>query len=169
MHKKTLIILATLALMTIMTLPVFAVKPAGPSADNGLNKGNSEINHLYLYEKDPTDWDTIIEKGAWGKLTFNSTDFNFNGHKLMKDTEYVLIWYGTDTHNDEWPHATCIIDGVTNKGGNIHISGEYDFGAFIADEIEQKIWLVLAADIDCENNQMTAWNPTEYLFEYDVI
>lgn len=168
MNKKLLIILATLALMTMTTLPVFAVKPNGPSADNGLNKGNSEINHLYLYEKDPEDW-AIVDKGAWGKLTFNSTHFNFNGHKLLKETEYALIWYGADDHNDEWPYATCIIEGVTNKGGNIHLSGEYDFGAFLADENEQKIWLVLADDIDCEINEMVAWNPAEYLFEYDVI
>jgi len=37
------------------------------------------------------------------------------------------------------------------------------------DEVAQKIWLVLAEDIDCENNEMTNWQPEEYLFEYDTI
>ena len=173
MYKKTLIILATLALMTMATIPVFAVKPNGPSANNGLNRGKSAVNHLYLYEKDPVSW-VPVENGAWGKLTFDSNNFVFNGHKLMNETEYALIYYGADGHNDEWPYATCIMTGFSNKGGNIHLSGEYDFSAFIDDgtddpEDRQKIWLVLADDIDCENNQMIGWNPTEYLFEYDVI
>jgi hypothetical protein len=152
----------------VATIPVFAVKPNGPSADNGLNKGNSAVNNLYLYEKDPTDW-SVVEKGAWGKLKFNSNNFTFNGHKLMKETEYALIYYGADGHNDELPYATCIVKGFSNKGGNIHLSGEYDLGSFMDDAIPQKIWLVLAGDIDCENNQMICWNPTEYLFECDVI
>jgi hypothetical protein len=168
MHKKILIILTTLALIAATAVPAFAVKPNGPSAKNGLNNTNSEITHLYLYEKDPVEW-TPVEKGAWGKLTFNQTNFNFNGHKLLKETEYALIWYGTEEYNDEWPYATCIMTGFTNKGGNIHLSGEYDFGAFTDDEVGQKIWLVLAEDIDCENNVMTGWQPEEYLFEYDVI
>ncbi|GAI83933.1 unnamed protein product, partial [marine sediment metagenome] len=32
-----------------------------------------------------------------------------------------------------------------------------------------KIWLVLTDDVDCEGNEMFGWNPTEYLFEGDVI
>ena len=168
MHKKILIILTSLALIAVTAVPVLAVKPNGPSASNGLTKTNSDITHLYLYEKDPITWDTV-NKGAWGKLTFNQTHFNFNGHKLLRDTEYALIWYGTEEYNDEWPYATCIMKGFTNKGGNIHLSGEYGFMAFTEDEIEQKIWLVLADDIDCENNVMMGWTPEEYLFEYDVI
>jgi hypothetical protein len=168
MHRKTLIILTSLALIAFTAVPVFAVKPNGPSAENGLTKTNSDVMHLYLYEKDPTEW-TVVEKGAWGKLTFNQTNFNFNGHKLLKDEEYAIIWYGAEEYNDEWPHATCIAKGFTNKGGNIHLSGEYGFAAFTDDEIPQKIWLVLAEDIDCDNNVMVDWQPEEYLFEYDTI
>jgi len=29
-----------------------------------------------------------------------------------------------------------------------------------------KIWLVLSDDV---SDQMTGWNPTEYLFEYDFV
>ena len=32
-----------------------------------------------------------------------------------------------------------------------------------------KIWLVLSSDYDAATNKMTAWNPTEYLFEDKLI
>ncbi len=32
-----------------------------------------------------------------------------------------------------------------------------------------KIWLVLSDDYDESSKMMKAWNPTEYLFEYDLI
>ena len=32
-----------------------------------------------------------------------------------------------------------------------------------------KIWLVLSGDVDCFHEYMTAWNPTEYLFESALI
>ena len=174
MNKKILLFVATLTLISVTAVPVFAVKPNGPSAENGLTKGNSEINHLYLYEKDQ-QWN-VVEKGAWGKLTFDETSFNFNGHKLAKNTEYALIWYGYEENNDVWPYATCIAQGSTNNGGNIHLSGEYPFGDFLEngvsdtdDSVNEKIWLVLASDIDCDSNMMIDWQPAEYLFEYNVI
>ena len=32
-----------------------------------------------------------------------------------------------------------------------------------------KIWLVLSDDVDCGTKIMTGWNPTEYLFEGELI
>ena len=32
-----------------------------------------------------------------------------------------------------------------------------------------KIWLILSSDVDCENSKMIGWNPTEYLFEHNLI
>lgn len=32
-----------------------------------------------------------------------------------------------------------------------------------------KIWLVLSSDYDAVNSKMIAWNPTEYLYEYDLM
>jgi hypothetical protein len=34
-------------------------------------------------------------------------------------------------------------------------------------EIDGKVWLVLSDDYD--GNQMIGWQPTEYLFEYDLL
>jgi hypothetical protein len=37
----------------------------------------------------------------------------------------------------------------------------YDYGA--------KIWLIKTSDVDCDMACMIGWDPTEYLFEYDLI
>ena len=60
-----MVILAMIAVTLVTIVPVFAVKPAGPSSSNGLNKGKND--HLYLYEKDPETWE-IIEDPAWAKM-----------------------------------------------------------------------------------------------------
>lgn len=150
--------------------------PPGKAAGkvNG-QAGKSKTAHLYLVEKDPTnpDW-PIVSNGAWGKLTFKDTadgKFVFNGHKLEKKTAYTLIYYP-----DPWPGngLMCIGTGTTNNGGNVGIRGTFDFDTIPieADTNEgAKIWLVLTSDVDCTtgSSKMTAWNPTEYLFEYQLI
>ena len=37
------------------------------------------------------------------------------------------------------------------------------------DGIAQKFWVVKSSDVDCDAGVMTAWNPTEYLFETATI
>lgn len=146
-------------LLSMMFLvSIVAAKPAGPQAVNGLN--NPSITHLYLYEKD-IDWN-IVEDGAWGKLSFTD-NFVFRGHGLESGTEYTLInYYG-------WPGSNCLGTGVANKGGNLNIKG------VMPDLVEQvegegsKIWLVPSSDVDCDEMEMTSWNPSEYLFEYNTV
>jgi len=162
--KKTLLVSSFIILfMALVAMsPALAVKPNGPSAYNGLHKGNSGVKHLELYEKkiDPvtSEW-SPVEKGAWGKMGFSEDSFVFNGHKLESNTEYTLIRY-----EDPWPGSpvTCLGEGASNKGGNIHLSGEMK-------EDGPKVWLVLSDDVDCDNAIMTGWNQLEYLFEYDLI
>lgn len=134
--------------------------------------GNSNIAHLELWEKDPTSWE-IVEDGAWGKMKHNLSgptfDFVFNGHELEPDTEYTLIYYP-----DPWPGTglICLGSGTANDGGNVHIQGSVDTGNLPGDDDENdgaKIWLVLSSDVDCDQGEMVGWNPTEYLFEYDLI
>ena len=71
MSRKTLTVIAILTLMILPTIPVFAIKPAGPSSTNGLEKGKND--HLYLYQKDHTDpeW-PITEDPAWAKMNINT-------------------------------------------------------------------------------------------------
>ena len=142
----------------------------------GLSKqaGKSNIAHVYLFEKDPGTWE-IVENGSWGKMKYNlegsTFDFVFNGHNLTSDLNYTLIYYP-----DPWPGTNLICLGVnmTNDEGNLHIKESIDTGDMPAADDENfpdgaKIWLVLSNDVDFENEMMIGWNPTEYLFEYDLI
>jgi len=135
--------------------------------------GNSNVAHLYLREKNPADWDAIVEGGAWGKMKYNLSgsefEFVFNGHGLDAGVEYTLIYYP-----DPWPGTglICLGRGTANEGGNVHIRAPVDTGDLPIDADENdaaKIWLVLSGDVDCDDQNMTGWNPTEYLFEYDLI
>lgn len=162
MRKFTILLCMSLLIVAIVLLaasPSFAIKPNGPSAANGLMKGNSDVHHLELYEKDPGTWNPVAE-GAWGKLTYDSDSFVFNGHGLESGEDYALIVYV-----DPWPNdtsGTVLMRGTANDEGNIHLSG----GAIEGEDI--KIWLVLSDDV-VSGGEMTGWNPTEYLFEYDLI
>lgn len=164
MNKKFLAVLV-MGLMMASTL-AFAVTPA---ADNGLNKGKSTVKHLYLFEKNPSDW-TIVEDGAWGKMTFKPDNFVFNGHGLEAGSEYTLIYYP-----DPWPGngLMCLGSDVASADGQVHIAEDFDFTAIPVEGDENdgaKIWLVLSNDVDCEDGtSMTGWNPTEYLFEYALV
>jgi len=156
--KIVAIIVSTLMLST----PVFALpKPVStynPYAKPNGPAGKSHMNHLYLIEKNPSDW-SIVSDGAWGKLTFNSNKFTFNGHNLVSGTSYTLINY-----IDPWGSVNyCLASGTANDNGNIHLSGMYNLvGA-------RKVWLILSSDINCNTGYMTGWNPTSYLFEYDLV
>ena len=97
-------------------------------------------------------------------------EFVFNGHMLPVGVDYTLIYYP-----DPWPGTglICLGDGTVNDEGNIHIKEDVDTGdlPIEADENDgAKIWLVLSADVDCDDDtEMEGWNPTAYLFEYDLI
>ena len=126
--------------------------------------GNSNNAFIELWQKDPATWE-IVEDGAWGKLKYNLAgaefEFLFNGHGLEPGAEYSLIIY-----NDPWPGTGSVLlaSGTACEYGNIHLAGSIELGADLADA---KIWLVLSSDFD--GSQMVGWNPTEYLFEYDLI
>jgi len=140
-----------LVVLCLLALSVVAIKPNGPAAVNGLNRKGTQ--HLELYEKDPVTWE-VVEGGASGRLTF-SDRFVFNGHGLEPATDYTLIRY-----EDLWPgNPVCLASGISNNGGNVHLSGEMLDGG-------SKVWLVLSGDVDCVNREMVGWNPSEYLFEY---
>lgn len=140
------------------------------AAFNGLNKGKGARN-LYLYEKDPETWN-IKNRGAWGKITFlpHKEKYIFNAHKLQPETAYSLINYAPSTDWSEipypnpWPGTDSLEIGssTVNKGGNVHMKGTWE------DDFGGKIWLVLSSDFSVGSG-MTAWNPTSYLFEYDLL
>ena len=165
--KKILIVAIAVVLITgLITTPVFAAGKNGAA-------GKSSMGHLYLFEKDPATWE-IVDGGAWGKMKYSlsGTDFTyvFNGHGLEAGYDYTLIYYP-----DPWPGSglICLGFGTANDNGDVHIKQSVNTGDLPIPEDENegaKIWLVLSSDVDCEGQVFNnVWNPTEYLFEYDLI
>ena len=172
--KKYLILVLIVLLIGALSVGVLAGKTG--------QAGKSDIAHLYLYEKipdepaDPTVPWVVVEDGAWGKMKYNMSgsefDFVFNGHGLEAGFDYTLIYYP-----DPWPGdgLICLGSGIVNENGDVHIAGSCNTGTnlpAVGDTtplVGAKIWLVLSADVDCDNQLMIGWNPTEYLFEGDVI
>lgn len=154
-------VLGLLLLLSILMSfgSVYALDYEHPTkAPNG-QAGNSAVVRLYLVEKDPSDW-TIVDDGAQGKLVVRDlTDFVFNAHDLDPYTDYTLIEYPKPQTTWPWP-INVIASGSTNTDGNLHLSGSFDFDS------GDYIWLVLSADI--VSGSLSGWNPTEYLFEFDV-
>jgi len=166
--KKALTLLVCLLLVATTAVVMAGKDQPGKTGQ----AGKSNVAHLYLYEKDNADW-TIVEDGAWGKMKYNLAgpefDFVFNGHGLEPGSDYTLIYYP-----DPWPGSglICLGSGVVDDEGNVHIAASVDTGDLpIAGDTNDgaKIWLALTSDVDCENAAMIGWNPTEYLFEYDLI
>lgn len=174
MYKKVAILVTVVALAGLVFAGVVSGKnitkgkiPNGPA-------GRSHISHLYLFEKNPETWE-IVDGGAWGKMKYNhigsAFSFVFNGHALEPDMDYTLIYYP-----DPWPGSglICLGEGTADIDGNVHIQNTMDIGDLPTMEDENypdgaKIWLVFTADVDCMTAGMVGWNPTEYLFEYDLI
>jgi hypothetical protein len=97
--------------------------------------------------------------------------FVFNGHGLEPDWGYTLIYYP-----DPWPGSglICLGEDVADEYGNVHIMNAVETGDLPAEyddnfDLGAKIWLVLTADVNCEVQQMEGWDPTEYLFENNLI
>ncbi len=161
MEKVTLLVVTGAVLISLV---------AG-SAVMASGKSNAE---LYLYEKVPVPPWPIVEDGAWGKLRYNLAgdefEYGFNGHGLESNKNYSLIYYPEPQTTWPWP-VTVIDAGMTNNGGNINLAGSIDLGKDLGDPQQDegaKIWLVLTDDIKGEDN-LTGWNPTEYLFENNLI
>ena len=152
--KKVILFTTVVALLvSLVAVPIAMAKKDTPANDNPKT--------LYLYEKDAEY--NIVWGGAWGnmryKLDDTTIDCVFNGHGLEKNTDYTLISY-----TDPWPGSpVSIASGTSNGGGNINLKGSAD----LEKETGIKIWLVLTSDLGVDG--MTGWNPSEYLFEHNLI
>jgi len=180
MKKLLMLVIAVVVVGSLMAAPVLAAGKSSPA-------GQSNIGHLYLYEKNPADW-SIVDGGAWGKFNYKlsvagvdgvdtTVSGVFNGHGLVADESYSLIYYPETRTTWPWP-VVVIGSGTANKGGNVHIKGTATIGGpdshndpldidYYPDELGDKIWLVLTDDI--VGGSLTLWNPTEYLFENNLI
>jgi len=168
MKSKKLVLWALVAVLVVaVAIPVFGGRRSGPA-------GKSDVAKLYLVEKDPNTWEPI-DGGAWGKMIYSSSGsmlrLVFNGHDLVVGEDYTLIYYP-----DPWPGngLICLGTGTADEEGNVHIKANVDTGDIPTEADENypdgaKIWLVLSSDVDCEGQSMVGWNPTEYLFEQELI
>lgn len=173
----------SISLLLVLTLVIGTVAAYEPRKDFKLN----------LVEKNPIDW-SVVTNGAsgyiggyeyykavwepyyiWGYMTNRVTYVNqgyvygsFQG--LEPNTDYTLVYYGSESNNDVWPYSTCIKQIKSTFYGSAYLpSTEFNFGPMLTDNINQKIWLVKSSDVNCTKQEMTAWNPTEYLFEMKTI
>lgn len=174
MKRKLAICVLMCAVLALAASTVaLGAKSAKAQIPNG-QAGKSHIGHLYLFEKDPTTWE-IVDGEARGKMKYNISgpefDFVFNGHGLEPELEYTLIYYP-----DPWPGYGLIVlgEGMSDLDGNVHIKNIVNTGNMPSETDENypdgaKIWLVLTNDVDTTAQSMIGWNPTEYLFEYDLI
>ena len=180
MSRRIIILLVMGFFIAAGTSPsVLATNAKENEKNSSCQKVKYFIGHVYLFQKNPDTWE-IVPEGAWGKmqykLWYDKFYFVFNGHRLIPDESYTLIYYP-----DPWPGSGLIPlgTGFANEGGNLNIRGKladvcdlpadydenYQFGA--------KIWLVLSSDVDLGNEierpKMMGWSPDEYLFEYNLI
>ena len=163
--KKSLLLSMLVASLLISTTVL-----AFP-ADLGILKVFSNKDfRMPLVEKNPSDW-SVVDGGAWGLLNGHYGKYlKFWGTGLEPNTDYTLIYYGDDCHNDVWPYATCIKSMTTSLNGRTgSVVAKFSYGSFLDDGVNQKFWLVSSSDVDCDAGMMIAWNPTEYLFEWDII
>lgn len=112
----------------------------------------------------------------YGILTYkteNDTfDYDFEGRGLQASTGYSLIYYA-----DGWPGnnpGALIGTMTTDANGDVSVVGDTNnLGIDLPDPADAnypegaKIWLVPSSDYS--GGQMTAWNPTKYLFEYNLV
>ncbi|MFC1947725.1 hypothetical protein ACFLXY_07395 [Chloroflexota bacterium] len=184
-----------LGLVVALTVVALLAAPAMAAGKSGL-KGNSNVGHVYLYEKVPSgDW-PIVEDGAWGKFNYKLTgEYEatmvsgvFNGKELEVGANYTLIYY-IEPADDPWEeigttgiYGTEVVvlgTGTVNDEGNVHIAGTAEIGepdeqpvtGDYVDQMGDKIWLVKTDDITTidDTTYITGWNPNEYLFESALI
>jgi len=173
--KKRILIALVVVLALAATASMVWAKGGGPTGPSG----KSNVGHLYLREKDPATWE-IVEHGAWGKMKYKLSgpafDFVFNGHELNPGGDYTLIYYPDYDGGNPWPRVDirCLAHGAANEEGNIHLAEAVELNSNLPMSYDYntgaKIWLVESSAVECEpTNTMSGWNPTEYLFEYDLI
>lgn len=143
MNRKIIGFTTVTIALFMMTIPVLAVPLKAAPYRNFPTQ-------LYLFEKD-AEWQ-VVDGGAWGKL--NVDKGVFNGHGLEAGVSYSLY------SEAEWGVTMEFMGSdVADSNGNVHIRSDV--------VATGKVWLVLTSDVT--SDQMSAWNPTEYLFEYAVL
>jgi len=143
---------------------------------------NAPINHtLRLENETPVvggPW-IVINDGTYADLTWtgdgNTFNYSLTGKGLAASTQYSLIYYA-----DGWPGnnpGAFIGSGTTDSSGGLVMAGTPDLNTDLPESTDgnyavgAKVWLVLSSDYNSNTlstGPMTAWNPSQYLFEGNV-
>lgn len=141
--------------------------------------GTGPATTSLLLENKTANWDPIIGDGIWGILKWagDGSTFDFSNtleaHGLQPDTAYSLIYYA-----DPWPGnnpGALLGAGTSDESGDLIIAADPDLGMDLPDPADAnypdgaKLWLVPSSDYDATNYKLNAWNPSDYLFEYNLI
>jgi len=130
---------------------------------------------LNMDNKNPTTWEPITTDTMKGTLTYNTSgdtfNYGFSGTGLQATTNYSLIYYA-----DPWPgnNPGKLIDtmttdslGAVSKAANVELGMDLPTSPDTNFPAGAKIQLV--PSIDYDGTKLTAWNPTQYLFEMNLI
>jgi len=154
-----------------------------------------EVNYISKLKLDNknVDWKPISDERE-GNLEYSIVGdefkYKFEAEGLTPNTEYSLIYYADKPDRFvDWggnnPGA-LIIATISDDEGNLIIEGSKDLGMNLPSEPDAnidkynycasdeyprcygaKIWLVLSSDY--AEPELNGWNPSEYLFETDLI
>lgn len=142
---------------------------------------------INLVERDPISWEII--PGTSGTLTYDvsgpSFDYDLNVNGLSNDTPYCLIYYADPWPGDGPAHgAGALLGKHTSDGaGTINVITQSTvfaspFDIPMADDNNYpagaKVWLVPCTDystvtVGTNPANLTAWNPTTYLFDDGLV
>jgi len=164
MLKKAVLLLCSVLLATSLLAGVAEVR----------QHSHTSKDSLVLVQKDMLTWGPLAG-GAEGQFKFKmgkkNLDVKIKASGLQPLTNYSLIYF-----LDPWPSQglVCLCNAKTDGGGNLRAKAKANVDVLpIPSDANYpcgaKIWLVLTADVDCENQVMTAWNPESYLFQTQLV
>ena len=131
---------------------------------------------LVLENKDPVSWEELDEDNMSGLVLYESEallfEYALSAEGLKSATDYSLIYYADPWAGDN--PGGLVGSGTTDGEGSLAFSGETDTGDLPhpADSNYPdgaKLWLVLSNDYDSEANALTSCNPSDYLYEHNLI
>ena len=134
-----------------------------------------------LENKNPTTWVPIIDD-IGGTLSYNTSgptfNYSFTGKVPLASTAYCLIYYADPWPGDGKTHSAGtgmdIACGTSGSDRSLSLSGNPDLGDLpnLDDQNSPggaKLQVVLDTDYDNGNHRMIGWNPSNYLFEMNLI
>ncbi len=158
--KKIIAICVALLFIATIGASVSAKVPVSSTIYGGTN----------LYEKDPSTWE-VVEGGAYGFFIYVASGYyHFSQFIVLDviirckviglnaDTEYAII-----TYHEDWPNFDLIHTETTDY------SGSFIAVTTINDIPYDKVWVVPTSGLNLVTEQFLSWNPTEILFENNLL